>query len=155
MEQRRVEDDGPVRPVRHGDVGVPRRLEEPPPHEVGVCVVLLEGPVRRRLRREDDEAAGFRVEVGRVVGEPNVDVDGRLVGVQVDPRVFRIVLVRPHVPEGMSAEDPGQGVVQILRQVEQNPIVQAVVDVRADVPSELQRQLGLVPDRRIVHDLLH
>mmetsp|Transcript_22658 Transcript_22658/g.66591 ORF Transcript_22658/g.66591 Transcript_22658/m.66591 type:complete len:518 (-) Transcript_22658:20-1573(-) len=109
MEEVRLEDDEPILPIRHRHVTEAALLQEAATRRLVVTAVvaLRARPTRGRLLRVDDEPTLRAVGRGErlVGGEPDVQVDGGLVRVDVDASLHLvIVLVHPRRGEAVRAE---------------------------------------------------
>ena len=148
VEQRAVEDHRAVPLVRHAQrfyARVPLELVEVRAHARGVldAVPVALGPPELAVH---DEAARLPARVAGVGRDPEIDVDGRGVGVHGDARVLwlRVVLVGPGRLQVQVADDVRQGHPQLLDDLEQHFGAEAVVEVRAQIA-----RLRVEPDRRV------
>mmetsp|Transcript_55518 Transcript_55518/g.131021 ORF Transcript_55518/g.131021 Transcript_55518/m.131021 type:complete len:214 (+) Transcript_55518:698-1339(+) len=142
VEERRVEQNTSVLAIRNG-----RGVRVPFCVKLGLeliqlvlVVVLASGPMCRGPCLPNHHASRRWVEVGIVAGDPAVDVDGGLVGVDpntVTPAV--VVFVAPEHGDGVVAEDGRQNTGELAGDLREKGCRPTVFEVRTQVPPFLHR----------------
>ena len=109
VEQVRVEHYRPVRPI--GDLDFLRPLRRQPlvdPASGLVAIVRLKIPVPGRFLVPHHQSTTLRIQVRLIRRDPEIDVDRRGIGVDVQTAPGAVVLECPGLRQAMGAEDAGK-----------------------------------------------
>ena len=92
-----------------------------------------------------------RLQVGFRGRDPEVDADGGIVGVHVDGRLRLQALKGPGLAQGMCAEYLGEGLAQLVRDLQEQRTGQPVFEIGGDEPIDMGE---VVPDRALQQEPL-
>mmetsp|Transcript_24252 Transcript_24252/g.35701 ORF Transcript_24252/g.35701 Transcript_24252/m.35701 type:complete len:262 (-) Transcript_24252:503-1288(-) len=166
VEQQRIKNDCSILFVWHGHVGKPRRFQQVLFHIFRLGIVFSKTPVFWWFGFEDHQPARVWVQISLVWRDPNVHIDGRIVGVREDPGTFfdpstiviiaaiiirqhvRFILVGPHKFQRMPLHHPWHGFVQVISNGQDELLVETVSDVGADITAGSFWRFGFVPKSR-------
>jgi len=168
VEQQRIKNDCSILFVWHGHVGKPRRFQQVLFHIFRLGIVFSKTPVFWWFGFEDHQPARVWVQISLVWRDPNVHIDGRIVGVREDPGTFfdpstiviiaaiiirqhvRFILVGPHKFQRMPLHHPWHGFVQVISNGQDELLVETVSDVGAVITARRFRRLLLLDSYQTV-----
>src|SRR6266704_2033709 len=141
--RRRRSASGGAQAVEKGDVDAPVRvaLEEFQDRR-RVLVELGKAPIPGSVVGVDEQAAVPGIEIGLVLGNPEIDVHRRRIGVHSQSRKAAFALITPHHLQRQAADHTRQALAQLPGEAQQQLRAEAVEKVGAEIS-----RLDVVPDR--------
>ena len=97
MKEGRIENHRPVFSKGYRDVGKARRFQQVLVYKIRIAIVEFKVPVLWWFHCVNDQSTAVGVQICLVRGQPYVDIDGRLIGVEVDSSVIRIVCLESNI----------------------------------------------------------
>jgi hypothetical protein len=145
VKQARAEDDGTVLAIGH-EQAIPSVLFQKCYDPFPVGVVVLDLPMSGRLRAADDQAAASGVQIGVRRRDPEIDTDGRIVGVDIDRRLRLQAFEGPGLGEGIRAENIGKRTPQLIGDLQDQRAGESVFEIGRDEAGDMGE---VVPDRAL------
>ena len=142
MDQAGIENDGAIALVGYVAAcgATPRDLR---PERLFLVIVTFETPFRRRGDIVEPQAPARFVFERAIGGNPKIEIDRRLVGMEAGPGTLGAVFEGPHLGQIVAGKDIRQTRLEFAREGEQERAVKTLVQIGAEIAAML---LAVEPD---------